>query len=74
MHKLRVIQIGGSLGVALPKEITNHLQVNEGDALYVKFLPNGLKVSPYNTDLETEIAMGEALMDEYRETFKALDS
>lgn len=72
MQTLRVIQIGNSLGVILPKEITSHLHVSKGDALYVTLSPNGLEVSPYNEELEAEIAMGQAFMNEYRETFKVL--
>lgn len=72
MQTLRVIQIGNSLGVILPKEITSHLHVSKGDALYATLSPNGLEVSPYNEELEAEIAMGQAFMNEYRETFKVL--
>lgn len=72
MQPLRVTQIGNSLGVILPKEITNYLHVSKGDTLYVTLSPNGLEVSPYNAELEAEIAMGQAFMNEYRETFKVL--
>jgi hypothetical protein len=29
-------------------------------------------VSPYNAEIEAEIAMGQAFMNEFRETFKVL--
>ena len=72
MQKLRVIRIGNSLGVILPKEITSQLRIGKGDVLFATLSPNGLEVSPYNADLEAEIAMGQAFMNEYRETFKVL--
>ncbi len=72
MQPLRVTQIGNSLGVILPKEMINHLHVSKGDTLFVTLWPNGLEVSPYNPQLEAEIAMGQAFMNEYRETFKVL--
>jgi putative addiction module antidote len=72
MQTLRITQIGNSLGVILPKEIANHLHVGKGDALYVTLSPNGLEISPYNPELEAEIEMGQAFMNEYRETFKVL--
>jgi putative addiction module antidote len=72
MQPLRVTQIGNSLGVILPKEMINHLHVSKGDPLFVTLSPNGLEVSPYNAQLEAEIAMGQAFMNEYRETFKVL--
>lgn len=72
MQTLRITQIGNSLGVILPKEIASHLHVGKGDALYATLSPNGLELSPYNPELEAEIAMGQAFMNEYRETFKVL--
>ena len=72
MQPLRVTQIGNSLGGILPKEMINHLHVSKGDTLFVTLSPNGLEVSPYNAQLEAEIAMGQAFMNEYRETFKVL--
>lgn len=72
MQTLRVTQIGNSLGVILPKEIANHLHVGKGDELYATLSPNGLEISPYNPELEAEIEMGQAFMNEYRETFKVL--
>jgi putative addiction module antidote len=72
MQSLRVTQIGNSLGVIFPKEIINHLRVSKGDSLYVTLSPNGLEVSMHNAELTAEIAMGQAFMNEYGETFKVL--
>lgn len=72
MQPLRITQIGNSLGVILPKEIISHLHVTKGDHLFVTLSPNGLEVSPYNAEVEAEIAMGQEFMNEYRETFKVL--
>lgn len=72
MQPLRVTQIGNSLGVILPKEITNHLHVSKGDTLFATLSPNGLEISQYNPELEAEIAMGQEFMNEFRETFKVL--
>jgi putative addiction module antidote len=72
MQPLRVTQIGNSLGVILPKEITNHLHVSKGDTLFATLSPHGLEISQYNPELEAEIAMGQEFMNEFRETFKVL--
>ena len=72
MQPLRVIQIGNSLGVIFPKEITNYLHIKKGDALYVTLSPNGIEVSPYNPELQAQIAEGQAFMNEHHETFKVL--
>ena len=72
MQLLRVIQVGNSLGVIFPKEITNHLHIKKGDALYVSLSPNGIEVSTCNPELQAQIAEGQAFMNEHHQTFKVL--
>jgi len=48
------------------------LHIKKGDALYVTFSPNGIEVSPYNPELQAQIAEGQAFMNEHHETFKVL--
>ena len=72
MQLLRVIQIGNSLGVIFPKEITNHLHIKKGDALYVTLSQDGIEVSPNNPETQTQIAVGQAFINEHDEIFKVL--
>lgn len=53
--KLR--RFGGSLGVVLPKALTDGLALGEGDELFVTATPEGFTLTPYDP------AFGEALDD-----------
>lgn len=51
MTTLKVITIGNALGVVLPKEILERLQVEEGDCLNVVDTPQGIELPPLNLNL-----------------------
>ena len=73
MITLKVTQIGNSVGVVLPREALNDLGVEKGDTLYLTRSPDGaMRVSAYDDRVQQQIAMGEALMDEHRDVFRAL--
>ena len=73
MIQLKISPIGNSLGVVLPKEALVKLGAGKGDTLYLTELPRGeLKVSTLNPAVAEEIRLGEAFMDRYRDTFRAL--
>ena len=73
MIALKLTQIGNSVGVVLPKEALAKLGVEKGDMLYLTDAPRGeMRVSAYDPGVAEEIAAGEAFMDEYRDTFRAL--
>ncbi len=69
---LKITAIGNSLGVILPKELLSHLHLSKGDSLFVTPSKDGIVGTTYNPDIEAEIAIGQAFMNEYRETFKVL--
>jgi putative addiction module antidote len=72
MIKLKITQIGNSLGVILPKEALAELNVEKGDELFLTKSPNGLQITAAeDTDAET-LERGRAFMKRYRKTFKAL--
>ena len=73
MIALKLTQVGNSVGVVLPKEALVKLGVEKGDTVYLTEGPGGdMLISTYSPDVADEIAMGEAFMDEYRDTFRAL--
>ena len=73
MHALKLTQIGNSVGVILPKEILARLKVEKGDILHLTDTPGGIALTPYEPDLEQQLALGREFMREYRDTFHALD-
>ena len=74
MIALKLTTIGNSMGVVFPKEALIKLGVeNKGDPLYLTEAPDGsMKISPYNADVAHQITLGEEIMDEYRDTLRAL--
>jgi putative addiction module antidote len=73
MFALKVTQVGNSVGVILPKEALAKLGVEKGSVVYLTEAPDGeMRISAYDPAVAEEIALGEAFMDEYRDTFRAL--
>ena len=73
MHTLKLIQIGNSVGVVLPKEILAQLRVEKGDSIFLTEAANGgAFITPYDPALEQELDAGREFMKTYRDTFHAL--
>ena len=73
MIALKLTQIGNSVGVVLPKEALAKLGVAKGDTLFLTDAPGGdMRLSAYDSEIAEEVALGEAFMDRYRDTFRAL--
>ena len=72
MQTLKLIQIGNSVGVVLPKEVLGQLRVKKGDSLFITEAANGAFLTPYDPTLREELEAGREFMKEYRDTFHAL--
>jgi len=72
MTELKLIQIGNSIGVVLPKELLALLNLDKGDSVFATKTPGGVNLSPTDPDLEEELGLGREFMKRYRDTFKAL--
>ena len=72
MHALKLVQIGNSIGVILPKEVPARLKLSKGDLLHVTDTPDGLALTPYDPSFDDQLELGREFMREYRDTFRAL--
>ncbi|HEX8232862.1 MAG TPA: AbrB/MazE/SpoVT family DNA-binding domain-containing protein [Caulobacteraceae bacterium] len=73
MIALKLTQVGNSVGVILPKEALAKLGVDRGDVIYLTDAPGGdMRLSAYNQKVARQIKLGEEVMHEYRDTFRAL--
>ncbi len=68
----KVIAIGNSAGIILPKETLARLNVRKGDSLHVQETPSGLQISPYDQEFSTKIELAEGVIRRYRDAFKKL--
>jgi putative addiction module antidote len=72
MAALKLIQIGNSVGVILPKEVLARLKVRKGDTVFITETPGGVTLTPYDPDFEKQLKLGREFMRKYRNTFRAL--
>jgi putative addiction module antidote len=73
MVELKVVKIGNSLGVRLPREVLNRMQVAQGDRLVLTEAPEGgYRMSPYDPEFERQMDLAEEGIRRYRNTLKAL--
>jgi putative addiction module antidote len=72
MSKLRVVQIGNSLGVILPKETAERLRVGKGDALTCVETRGGIELTPYDPGFEKKLAVARRVARRYRNALREL--
>lgn len=73
MVALKLTQVGQDIAVVLPAELAQKLGVASGDTLYARETSRGgVELSPIDPAAARQVAVGEALMDEYDETFRIL--
>jgi putative addiction module antidote len=72
MPKLKVVQVGNSLGVILPKETAERLRVVKGDTLNCVETQGGIELSPYDPGFEKKMAAARRVMRRYRNALREL--
>jgi putative addiction module antidote len=70
--KIKVITVGNSAGVILPKELLARLRLEKGDALFATELPDGIKLTPYDPTLDGQMAVAEKVMRKRRTLLRKL--
>jgi len=71
-YSLKIIQIGNSLGVVLPKDALAELKAGKGDTLMLSRTVEGLRMTPYDNDVSTQVEAGREIMKDYRNTLRVL--
>lgn len=72
MLQAKVITVGNSIGITLPKEALGRLKVEKGDYLYLTETPNGYEVVPYNADFVQQMNLAQQIMKQDRNILKVL--
>ena len=72
MTSLKVIKMGNSVGVVLPKEVLAKLRVDKGDTLYAVETADGIELSAYNAQFERQMEVVEKIMRKDRDVLKKL--
>ena len=72
MSKLKVVKVGNSLGVILPKETAERLRVGKGDELNCVETQGGIELTPYDAGFEKKMAVARRVMRRYRNALREL--
>ena len=72
MERLRLIAVGNSLGVVLPRSLLAKLGASEGDILEAVETSDGIALTRVDPSSAMQIEAAEALMEEDRDVLKSL--
>ena len=69
----KLIPIGNSTGVILPREVLARLRVDRGDTIFISEGADGsVRITPYDSELERQMTLAEKIMREDRDILKKL--
>jgi putative addiction module antidote len=73
MVQLKVRKVGNSLGITLPAQIAQDLQVVEGTQLFLTKEPGGsFRITPYDPDFADAMKAAKSIMARYRNALREL--
>ena len=70
--ELKIVKIGNSMGVVLPRDMLARLRVELGDKLFVGEAPGGYMLSATDSDFVEAMTAAEGIMREDRDILAVL--
>lgn len=68
----KIISVGNSAGIILPKETLARLNVKKGDTLYITEGAQGIRLVPFDQDFATQMETAREVMRENRDVLQRL--
>jgi putative addiction module antidote len=68
----KIIAIGNSAGIILPKETLARLNVEKGDTIYVTESSRGIRLLPFDPEFATQMEAARKVMRENRDVLQRL--
>lgn len=68
----KIISIGNSTGIILPKETLARLNVQKGDTLYITQDAQGIRLVPYDEEFAKQMEAAREVMRENRDVLQRL--
>jgi putative addiction module antidote len=68
----KIIAIGNSAGIILPKETLARMNVQKGDMLFITEGSEGIRLVPFDQDFVTQMEAAREVMRENRDVLKRL--
>ena len=72
IKKLKLVKIGNSTGVILPKDVLDRLNVSAGDQLSFTQTPDGINLSARGEEFDSQMAVARDVMKRYRNALREL--
>jgi putative addiction module antidote len=69
---VKIIQIGNSLGVTLPKEVLAELNSGKGDTLILSKSPDGIRLTAYDPETSRQLEVMREVMKKRRHALREL--
>ena len=70
--ELKLVRIGNSTGVVLPKELLARLNVAAGDTLAYSETPSGISLTTQDVEFDEQLSQARAIMKTYRTALREL--
>ena len=70
--ELKLVRIGNSTGVVLPKELLARLDVTAGDTLSYSETPSGISLTTRDPEFDEQMAQAREIMKSYRNALREL--
>lgn len=64
--ELKLTKMGNSVGMVLPKEFRQKMNLESGDTVYLTETPEGYKLTPYNPEFGRQMDTARQIMKEHR--------
>ena len=68
----KIIGIGNSVGIILPKELMSRLNMEKGDTLYLRESPDGITLTPFDDEFASKMQASDRVIRRYRDALKKL--
>jgi putative addiction module antidote len=72
MAALKLIAIGNSTGVILPKEVLARLKLDRGDSVFLSECPEGYTIRPHDAEFERQMAVARKIAKKDRAVLREL--
>ena len=69
---LKIIKVGNSSGVILPKDVLAHLGVRQGDSLSISRTPEGIVLRPSDEEFDAQMEIAREVMRRRRAALREL--
>lgn len=69
---VKLVAVGNSTGVILPREMLAKLQVSQGDSLSITVTQDAIELRPYEGDFEEQMEAARAVMHRRRAALREL--